>query len=50
MRLLLDTQIVYWANYEPEKLPKKARKMILAAEANYVSAATIWEIAKSKAG
>jgi len=45
MRLLLDTQIVYWSNYEPEKLPRKAREMILAADANYVSAATIWEMA-----
>lgn len=45
MRLLLDTQIFYWSFYEPRKLSQKARETMLAAEAVFVSAASIWEIA-----
>jgi len=45
MRLLADTQIVYWFFHEPEKLPPAARKYLDAASAVYVSAASIWEIA-----
>jgi len=45
MRLLADTQIVYWFFFEPEKLPPAARKYLDAASAVYVSAASVWEIA-----
>jgi PIN domain nuclease of toxin-antitoxin system len=45
MRLLLDTQIVYWFFYEPQNLPGEARQIMKEAEAVYVSAASIWEIA-----
>ncbi|MGD0631696.1 MAG: type II toxin-antitoxin system VapC family toxin [Terracidiphilus sp.] len=45
MRLLLDTQIVYWLFYEPNSLPKKAREQIVEAAAVYVSSVTVWEIA-----
>jgi PIN domain nuclease of toxin-antitoxin system len=45
MRLLADTQIVYWFFYEPEKLPPAARRYLDAASAVYVSAASVWEIA-----
>ncbi len=45
MRLLLDTQIVYWLFYEPHSLPKKAREQIVEAAAVYVSSVTVWEIA-----
>ena len=49
MRLLADTQIVYWFFHEPEKLPPAARKYLDAASAVYVSAASIWEIAIKRA-
>jgi PIN domain nuclease of toxin-antitoxin system len=45
MRLLADTQIVYWVFNEPEKLPSAARKYLDGADAVYVSAASVWEIA-----
>jgi PIN domain nuclease of toxin-antitoxin system len=45
MRILIDTQIVYWAHYEPEKLPPTARRYMDDAAAVYVSAASLWEIA-----
>jgi PIN domain nuclease of toxin-antitoxin system len=45
MRLLADTQIVYWIYFEPEKLPSAARKCLDDASAVYVSAASVWEIA-----
>jgi PIN domain nuclease of toxin-antitoxin system len=45
MRLLADTQIVYWVFHEPEKLPSAARKYLDGADAAYVSAASVWEIA-----
>jgi len=45
MRLLIDTQIVFWFHYEPEKLPLAARRYMDNADAVYVSAATVWEIA-----
>ncbi len=44
MRLLLDTPIFIWAITGSSKL-KAARDLILSAEAVYVSAASIWEIA-----
>lgn len=45
MQVLLDTHIVYWHFYEPKRLPEMARQLMLNAEAVFVSAATIWEIA-----
>jgi PIN domain nuclease of toxin-antitoxin system len=45
MRLLADTQIVYWFFHEPEKLPPAARRHLDAASAVYISAASVWEIA-----
>jgi PIN domain nuclease of toxin-antitoxin system len=45
MRLLADTQIVYWVFHEPERLPSAARKYLDGADAVYVSAASVWEIA-----
>jgi PIN domain nuclease of toxin-antitoxin system len=51
MRLLLDTHIVFWFFYETKRLPDEARRLISDADSNYVSAASIWEIAiKSKLG
>jgi len=45
MKLLLDTHIVSWLFYEPQKIPEAARKLIKDAEAVFVSSASIWEIA-----
>jgi PIN domain nuclease of toxin-antitoxin system len=45
MRLLLDTQILYWFYYEPQNLPEATRQIMTEAEAVYVSSASIWEIA-----
>jgi PIN domain nuclease of toxin-antitoxin system len=43
MRVLLDTHLLLWALYAPERLPVSARQQILTAEV-FVSAASIWEI------
>ena|SRR5579871_992001 len=45
MRLLLDTHIFYWSLYSRSRLPKGALEAILAAEAVFVSAVSIWEMA-----
>jgi PIN domain nuclease of toxin-antitoxin system len=45
MRLLLDTQIVYWFFHEPQKLSTAAREVMLGADAVFVSAVSLWEIA-----
>ena len=44
MKLLLDTHLVLWAMQDSKQLSTAARKHIRAAEANYVSAASLWEI------
>ena len=45
MKLLLDTHLVCWDFYEPRKIPEAARKLMIDAEAVFVSSASIWEIA-----
>jgi PIN domain nuclease of toxin-antitoxin system len=45
MRLLLDTHIFIWAVIGSTSLSAQARRTIEDAEAVFVSAATIWEIA-----
>ena len=45
MELLLDTHILYWTLYERTKQPALATKLILEADAVYVSASSFWEIA-----
>lgn len=45
MRILLDTNIVLWAMSGSRKLPKAALREIENADAVFVSAASIWEIA-----
>lgn len=45
MRLLLDTHIFYWTLYERTRQPALAVKLILDADAVFVSAASLWEIA-----
>jgi PIN domain nuclease of toxin-antitoxin system len=51
MRLLLDTHIVCWNYYEPKRVPEEARRLIIQADAVFISSASIWEIAiKSRLG
>ena len=45
MRLLLDTHLVLWAMQDSRLLSTQARKQMRAAEAVYVSAASLWEVA-----
>lgn len=45
MRLLLDTHIFLWVVSDSERLKPPARRLIETADAVYVSAASIWEIA-----
>ncbi len=45
MRLLLDTPIVLWALAGHVRLPSEAKRLIKAADAVYVSAASVWEVA-----
>jgi PIN domain nuclease of toxin-antitoxin system len=45
MRLLLDTNIFFWAFYEEKRLSSFARTTIEDAEAIFISSVSIWEIA-----
>lgn len=45
MRLLLDTHMFLWTVTDSPRLTARARDDIVGAEAVYVSAASIWEIA-----
>lgn len=45
MRVLLDTHVFLWVVTDSRKLKAAARKVIEGADAVYVSAASIWEIA-----
>lgn len=45
MNLLLDTHLLLWAAGEPDRLPKKARGLLLdPANRLMFSAASLWEI------
>lgn len=51
MRLLLDTHIVLWAMADDPRLPRALRDAVTGAEALFISAATVWEVAiKSSLG
>ena len=45
MRLLLDTHVVLWVLTDATRLSDRARQHIADAEAVFVSAASIWELA-----
>ena len=45
MRLLLDTQIVYWFYYEKRNVPQRAYDLMNEAQTVFVSAASVWEMA-----
>lgn len=45
MNIILDTHIFIWALFEPEKIPKKLRFLILDPQStSYISIITFWEI------
>ncbi len=45
MNLLLDTHILLWALFEPEKLPKKLKTSVLNPESTiFISIISFWEI------
>lgn len=52
MRILLDTHILVWALFAPEKLSRDVRSLVEAGDREIVfSAASVWEIAiKSQGG
>ena len=51
MRLLLDTHVFIWAVTASPQLKARTRDLLTSADAVYVSAASIWEIAiKSRLG
>lgn len=45
MSLLLDTHIVLWAMADDPRLPRPLRDATAGAEALFISAATVWEVA-----
>lgn len=45
MRLLLDTHVFLWAVTGNRRLKSSARELLSQADAVYVSAASIWEVA-----
>jgi len=45
VRLLLDTHLVLWAMQDSPQLSAEARRHVRGADAVYVSAASLWEIA-----
>jgi len=45
MNLLLDTQLVLWTAFRPDKIPPKAGEAIERASAVHVSSVSIFEIA-----
>ena len=45
MRLLLDTHVFIWSVMASRQLKADARAYLASAQAVYVSAASIWEIA-----
>lgn len=45
MRLLIDSHVMLWCLYEPERLGRSAREAVDAAEDAAVSLASLWELA-----
>jgi PIN domain nuclease of toxin-antitoxin system len=46
MRLLVDTQMLVWIAIEPERISKKARKLLTSGEyERFFSVISIWEVA-----
>ena len=46
MKLLLDTHVLLWAAYEPERLSDKAQGLLSDTSSSlYFSVASLWEVA-----
>ena len=46
MRILLDTHVALWANFDSSKLPEPARELLTQrANVVYYSTASVWEVA-----
>jgi PIN domain nuclease of toxin-antitoxin system len=45
MRLLLDTQMVLWSAFRPDRMPRKATDAIFRATVTYISSVSLFEIA-----
>lgn len=46
MKLLLDTHVLLWAAYEPERLSDKAQRLLSDPSSSlYFSVASLWEVA-----
>jgi PIN domain nuclease of toxin-antitoxin system len=44
-RLLIDSHILVWLLYEPEKISPEAQNLLQAADAVYLSSVSLWELA-----
>ena len=46
MNLLLDTHLILWGAFQPDRISEAARSLILAPEASlWFSAVSLWEVA-----
>ena len=46
MKLLLDTHVLLWAAYEPERLSDKAQRLLSDPSSSlHFSVASLWEVA-----
>jgi len=43
-KVLIDSPVLIWLLYEPEKISVKAKELIQAADVVYVSAVSLWEL------
>ena len=43
--VLIDSHILIWLLYEPEKIGPKSKEILKAADKVYVSVVTLWELA-----
>lgn len=44
-RLLIDSHVLVWLLYEPEKISPEAQSLLQTANAVYVSSVSLWELA-----
>ena len=43
-KVLIDSHVLIWLLYEPEKITAKAKELIQTADVVYVSAVSLWEL------
>lgn len=44
-RLLIDTHVLVWLLYEPDKISPEAQNLLQVADTVYLSSVSIWELA-----